>query len=71
MHFRVGGRGKAKALRVRRLSTRSRGSGSPDWVGYTENAHSLSGRDYKGGSGLKRGDNCTRRVSRQTASGLA
>ena len=27
----------------------------PTWVGHMGNAHSMSGRDYKGGSGLKRG----------------
>ena len=43
----------------------------PTRAGYTKTPTRMSGRDYKGGSGLKRGDNCTRRVSRQTACGLA
>ena len=43
----------------------------PTGVGYNKRSPTKSGMTLRAGSGLERGDNCTRRASRQTASGLA
>jgi len=57
LHFKAGGRGKPGVAGAASEHPLEGVAQDPTGAGYTQNAHSyLSGRDYKGGSGLKRGE---------------